>query len=234
VERGPSPVRTDRLGVTFPFRVFSGREVTGTLGSPSPVRSWRSPNDRPIQCSHHDPGPGARLPGRSSPGVRPSCTVLPVVSAHGLSTEGTSPGVPRPFSARGGESPRPAHAGTSRLPGRLPTVPGRRLRCRSQVFSTSQRPCSSPRRPAVFRRVTLVGFCPTGGSSSHEAPTARRRRRTFLALFPSVAHAPILGGGTHGRARRRPRMRDRDPFRAFKVFVLVKIDPRHRPRLDVR
>jgi hypothetical protein len=60
----------------------------------------------PLRCSSCRPCLRKRLPRRSSPGFRSSCTVLPEVPAHGLSTEGTSPGVRCPYSARGGGSPR--------------------------------------------------------------------------------------------------------------------------------
>lgn len=114
---------------------------------------------------------------------------------------GTSLGVLRPFSARGEESPRPPFGGTLVAQG-CRQIPLRRLRCRSQVLSTSQRRSSSPRPPTIFRQVALLGFCPTGACSSHEAPTTRRRRRTFLAFLPRVDRAPILGGSARGRAGR--------------------------------
>jgi len=78
-------------------------------------------------------------------------------------------------------------------------VPTHRLRCRSQVFSTSQRPSSSLHRPAVFRQVALLGFCPSGvfhprspGSSSQPACPPD--------VHPSGWPSPILGEGASGRA----------------------------------
>jgi hypothetical protein len=49
---------------------------------------------------------------------------------------------------------------------------------------------SSPRLPAIFRQVALLGFRPTGVCSFHEAPTAHRHRRTLLTFFPRVAQLP--------------------------------------------
>jgi hypothetical protein len=69
-------------------------------------------------------------------------------------------------------------------------VPPRRLRCRSQVFPTSQRPSSSLRRPAVFRQVALLGFRPSGACSARAAPTARRRRHALLTFLPDGWPSP--------------------------------------------
>lgn len=91
---------------------------------------------------------------------------------------------------------------------------------------------SSLRRPAIFRQVALLGFRPSRDSSSHEAPTTRRRRSTLLAFLPQTAQAPVLGGDIHGRARRYLGSR-RGPFVAFRVFVLVRIDLRHQVTINV-
>jgi len=84
-----------------------------------------------------------RLHRRSSRGVQPSFTVFPESPRLGsLDTEAPLMGFLSPSAHMGEESPRPR-----RLPGSAPRfcrgmcrrVPPRRLRCRSQVFSTSQR-----------------------------------------------------------------------------------------------
>lgn len=164
-------------------------KVLGDIGFPAPGSTLALARAPPIRCSFLRARPETRLSGQSSRGVRPSLTVFPAVSTTGLSTDGTSLGVRCPYSALGGESPRPA-------PFREPVpwcprirrrVPPRRLRCRSQVFSTSQRPSSSPRRPAIFRQVALVGFRPSGGCSSRTASTARRRRPALLTFLPRLA-----------------------------------------------
>jgi hypothetical protein len=145
-----------------------------------------------------------RLSGQSSPGVRVPFTVLPDVSATGLSTGGTSPGVPVPYNARGGESPRPRRSpgGPPRFdPGVRRRVPPRRLRCRSQVFSTSQRllplsaapPFSDGWRSwgSPFRGLILARS--PGDSSSPAYP---------LDVAPAGCASPVLGGGIRGRDRR--------------------------------
>lgn len=91
-------------------------------------------------------------------------------------------------------------------------VPPCRLRCRSQVFPTSQRLFSSPQRPAIFRQVTLLGFCLSGSYSFHEAPDAHRRRCALLTLLPWIALSPFLGGDILGRISRMPRMLRLDAF----------------------
>jgi hypothetical protein len=187
VRHRPSP---NRRGVVVPFRVFSVHGVARTLGSSLPVRPQRSPNARPFRYSFHDPGPRTRLLGRSSLGVRPSYTVCPAVSAGDLSIDGTSPGVSCPFNAQGGESPRPAGAGTARLPGRLLTDPIPSASVSLAGFRNLSATSSSLRRPTIFRRVAFLGFLPTGVRSSHEAPTTRRRRHPFLAFLPRAARVP--------------------------------------------
>jgi len=111
------------------------------LGCPLPVRSRRS-RVQPIRCSFLRPYPRILLHGRSSPGVRPSYTVCPAISALDLSAGGTSPGVFLPLQrSRRRESTSRSRSGP-RAPwwcqGVRRRVPTRRLRCRSQVFSTSQ------------------------------------------------------------------------------------------------
>lgn len=120
---------------------MSGNEVADVLGYPLPARSLRSLNARPSRYSSHCPGLGKRLPRLSSHEVRLSFTAFPEVSAREPMVASTSPGVLRPYSAQGEGSPRPAS-----FPAGIPVsramrrrVPSRRLRCRSQVFATSQR-----------------------------------------------------------------------------------------------
>lgn len=103
----------------------------------------------------------------------------PFVSARDLSVAGTSPGVLRPFSALGRESPRPAVArrvatscpvATRRLADehlQLPRgcwqVPCCQLRCRSQVFPTSQQLLPLSAVLPCFRQMALLGFMPFRG-----------------------------------------------------------------------
>jgi hypothetical protein len=199
-----SPTRPNRRGVTVPFRVLPGSEVAGPLGCPLPVRPQRSQNARPFRYFFLHPHPRTRLLGRSSHGVRPSFTVYLEASAPGLSTEGTSLGVPSPLQ----RSRRRESTSQAGFPARAPwwcqgvrqRVPPRQLRCRSQVFPTSQRRCSSPRRPAIFRRVTFVGFCPSGiflpRSPDDSSPPAYP-----LDVPPiELRLIPVLGGDARGHS----------------------------------
>jgi hypothetical protein len=47
-------------------------------------------------------------------------------------------------------------------------------------------------RPAIFRRVALLGLSSSGFSSPHLVPTARRRRHALLTFFLPVGHVPLL------------------------------------------
>jgi hypothetical protein len=137
-------------------------------------------------------------------GFGPPSRYVPKVPASHLSIRGTSPGGSIPFSARRGESPRPR-----RLPGSVPRFPGfrrrvppRRLRCRSQVFPTSQRllplsavpPFSDGWRSwgSLFRGLILTRSS-SGSSpliSPHDVP-------------PAGLEPPILGRGIRRRDGRR-------------------------------
>lgn len=181
-----------------------------------------------IRYSFLRPCPGTRLPERSSRGVQPSFMVCPEVPAHRLSTGGTSHGVPTSLQRirwRESTSGRSSCDSRSSFPGVTGVVrrwvPTHQLRCRSQVFPTSQRPSSSPRRSAIFRRMALLGFSLQGFVPHAEASPARRRRPTLMTLFPRIARAPVLGGGTRGRAGRCLGCSATAPFVVFRVFVLA-------------
>jgi len=141
-----------------------------------------------------------------------------------------------PFNARGRESPRP-----DQLPGRASPVgpgirrrvPTRRLRCRSQAFPAPQRPCSSLRRPAIFRRVAFLGFRTPGIYSNHKAPTTRRRRRALLTLLPSDWPIPRPRRGSPRAHLPVPRSVRPMPLFAFRAFVFVEVDLRHQVTINV-
>jgi len=61
---------------------------------------------------------------------------------------------------------------------------------------------SSLRRPAIFRQVALLGFCPPGVRSSRADPMARRHRRAFLTFLLPVALPSVLGEGTSRHSNR--------------------------------
>jgi hypothetical protein len=146
------------------------------------------------------PCPRTRLLERSSRGVRSSFTAFPEISVQDLSVEDDSHGICCPFSAY-----RQRESTSFRLTGRPPErdpkassslhqqVPICRLRCRSQVFSTSQRPCSSHCHPAIFRQVALLGLHPPGIFSSHEASDNSSLPDYPLDVAPSGRAAPVLG-----------------------------------------
>ncbi len=83
--------------------------------------------------------------------------------------------------------------------GVCPRVPPRRLRCRSQVFPTSQRPSSSPHRPTIFRWVAFMGFALQGVVPSTKPRRLVAVRPTLLTLLPRADRSPFLGGDTRRR-----------------------------------
>jgi len=201
----PSPTRSNRLGVTVPYRVLPGSEVAGLLGYPLPVRSQHSQNARPFRYSFLHPRPRTRLLGRSSHGVRPSFTVYLEASATGLSTDGTSLGVPSPLqrSRRRESTSRPG------CPARAPWL------CQG----VRQR---NPTPPAT---VPLTGF-PNLSAAFFLSPPSRhfqtggvrgvsRFRELFLPRSPDgssppacplgvppieLALIPVLGGDARGHS----------------------------------
>lgn len=123
--------------------------------------------------------------------------------------------------------PPVARSSSPVLPGIRRQVPPCRLRCRSQVFPTSQRSCSSLHPPAIFRQVAFLGFHPSGVCSLHEAPDARRRRIALLTFLPWIALSPFLGGDVHGRIGHCLGYSGAMPFVVFRAFVFVEIGLRH-------
>jgi hypothetical protein len=163
------------------------------MGCLLPVRPWHPLSARSFRYSLHRPCSRKRLRERSSPGVRPSYTVCPKVPARGLSVYGHlswGSNAPTALWEKGVHGSPVARSSAPVLPGLCWRVPPRRLRCRSQVFSTSQRPCSSLRRPAIFRQVALLGLRPPGVCSCHAAPTTRRRRHALLTFLPLAGLPP--------------------------------------------
>jgi hypothetical protein len=127
----------------------------------------------------------------------------------------------------GGESPR-----LVRLRSKLPGCPGfcrrfphRRLRYRSQAFSTSQRLAPLSTFLPIFRQITLLGFLPSGVCSSFVAPTARRCRHAFLPFLPLVALALFLGRATKGVGSRSLGWPTTPIFSGFKALVHERVDP---------
>jgi len=83
--------------------------------------------------------------------------------------------------------------------GICPRVPPRRLRCRSQVFPTSQRPSSSLHRPTIFRWVAFLRFALQGIVPLTKPRRLLVVRPTLLTLLPRADLSPFLGGDTRRR-----------------------------------
>jgi len=108
-----------------------------------------------------------------------------------------------------------------------PQVPPRRLRCRSQVFPTSQRPSSSLHRPTIFRWVASVRFALQGFVPSTKPRRLVVARPTLLTLFPRADRSPFLGGDTRRRGGSYLGAFIRRLLFVYRVFVLVKVDRTH-------
>lgn len=145
-------------------------------------------------------------------------------------------GVLRPFSAhrRRESTSRPFPSGSSRAPaaresdGIAPTIPKPSATVSLAGFLNPSATCSSLHRPAIFRRVALLGLRPPGIHSPHEAPPTRHRRRALLAFLPRLARSCRRSHPPWAR-RPLPRILGTAPLLAFRAFVLVRIDP-HRCR----
>jgi len=107
----------------------------------------------------------------------------------------------RPFNARGGESSRPTGcpADPPVLPGSYQRVPPRRLRCRSQVFSTSQRLLPLPTVPPFSGGWRSWGS-PYRGLFLPRSPDDSSPPACPLDVAPSSCASPFLGGVLVGAA----------------------------------
>jgi hypothetical protein len=170
-----------------------------------------------------------RLLGQSSPGVRSSYTVFPK----------SPPPVSRPeapllgFHAPTTHQEKRVHVRLSPAPrfcrGVRPRVPPRRLRCRSQVFSTSQRPSSSLHRPTIFRWVASMGFALQGFVPLTKPRRLVVVRPTLLTLLPRADLSPFLGGDTRRRGGSYLGAFIRRLLFVYRVFVLVTVDRTRHP-----
>jgi hypothetical protein len=163
------------------------------------VAKSRGPSGIPARC----PCPRMRLLERSSPGVQPSFTVTTRHPRPRL-TGSCSPGVSLPFSASSIGDPRlrrlPASAPRLLfrvgIPPALPILPA--TVSPSGFFNLSAT-FSLHCRPTIFRRVTLLGFCPSGVFPFTQLRTAPRRRLALLTLLP-WSIASVLSGSFLGHA----------------------------------
>ena len=151
---------------------------------------------------------------------------------RGPSTNGTSLRVPCPFSARGRESPR-----SSRLPGGTPSCPGAADGSHAASFGVARRfsqPLSdfflSP--PSChFQTGGALGVSPFRGFCLPRSPDGSSPPAYPLGLPPADCAGPRPRRGHPRAGSPVPRMHRRGPFMAFRVFVLVRIGPRHQVTL---
>jgi len=118
------------------------------------------------------------------------------------------------------------------VPGGAPASPTSPATVPLAGFPNLTAACSSPRRPAIFRRVAFVGFGPSGNCSFHEAPTTRRRRTALLTLLPSDWPCPRPRRGHPWALQPVPRSFRLEPLVAYRAFFLVEIDLGHRAMIS--
>jgi hypothetical protein len=204
-----SPRRLSHRGVAGPFRVFSGEEVAGLSGYLLPVRCRHSPSAPPFRSSCLHPCPGTRLPGRSSHGVQLSFTASRMLHPRPLGRRHLSWGFVPLQRSREEESTSVRFPGSaaSALP-RFST--GRSHPAGYGVALRFSQPLGDlvplPTVPPCFRRVALLGLCPSGVRSCFAAPATRRRRRPLLTFLPSARPCPHPRWGPPWARRTLPRM----------------------------
>jgi len=173
-----------------------------------------------------------RLLERSSPEVQPSFTVTTQYPRPRI-TGSNSLGVSFPYSASSIGDPRPFRfpvpaphpfqplrafrAGIPPAAPKLPaTVPPTGF---FNLSVTSSLHC----RPTIFRRVTLLGFRPSGVFPLTQPRTAPRRRIALLTLL-RWSNASVLSGSSLGHV---PLLRSQriTSFVVFRAFVRVIIGP---------
>jgi hypothetical protein len=200
------------------------------LPAPGPALVLASPS--PFRFSFIHPHPRTRLLGQSSHGVRCSFTAYPRVSVPGLSAKDTSLGVRRPFSARGGESPRPPgfpvrlprcyRGGPPAGPTLPPTVPLSGFLNLSAAFFLSPPSCH-------FQASGARGILPFRGLLLSRRPDGSSPPACPHDVLPTgSAVPPFLGGDFPWAHRTLPRMSRPVSLRVFRAFVRGEIDLRHR------
>lgn len=233
-----SPLRLNRRGVTVPYRVLPGSEVAGLLGSPPPVRPWRSQKRPALPVFLHPPAPKDATPW----------TILSWVSAllHGMSRSLR----PRPLG-RGHlswGSFAPTALGVERV--HVPTGYPARL--------PGSYPRGSPTGPTPPATVPLTGFPNLSAAfflsppSYHFQAGGARGVTPFRGLFllcspgdsspPACPHDVPPAGCANPRPRRGhprahrllPRMSQPMPLIVFRAFVRKEIDLRQRYGLEFR
>jgi hypothetical protein len=192
VERHRRRCRSDRHEVTVPYRVFPASEVDGELGSRLPVRPWHSQTPEPSGISSSDRAQrcdslGIPLLG-FSPSTRCCPTSPPPVSRQMAPLLGFR--APSTLEEERVHVPNPVARWAPRFcRGVGRRFPGRRLRCRSQVFPTSQRLLPLPALPPFSDGWRSWGS-PFRGLILSRSPSDFRRWHTLLTFLPRVAQPP--------------------------------------------
>jgi hypothetical protein len=215
--------------------VLSGNGVAGFLGYPLPVRTRRSLNARPFRYSSRCPGPGKRLPGLSSHGVRPSFTVFPDVSARGLSTGAPLLG----FVAPTAHQEEGVH-----VPAGYPT--GRPGSCRECVGRSHPADYGAARRfsqplSGFFFPPPSCHFQASGAPGVQPYRGLLLSRRSGSSSRPACPHDVHPAGCADPHPRRGhlpaslplPRIFRQGPFIVFRASIRVRIDPHRRAMVSV-
>lgn len=162
---------------------------------------------------------------------------MSTTSAADLSINGTSHGVSVPYSVLGRRSPRPSDRSRLGAPGGCPEI---RRRLPAASYGATHRfsqphsgNCSSLNRPAIFRRVTLLGF-----SFQGFIPPTQPRRLIIAGMPPSRSSCE---SGLSPPRREPSRAQETidlgfsplPPLAAFGAFVRVGIDPRRQAMFSV-
>jgi hypothetical protein len=198
-----SPIRLNRREVIVPFRVLSRSAVADLLVLRSRFGLGARKAPDPSGLPHTARGQGRDSLDDPLLGFNPPARYFPTASPRSFDPRHLSWGFSPLQRSRWRESTiHPVARWHPWLPRGCRRFPCRQLRCRSQVFPTSQRLLPLPAVLPCFRQVALLGFCPSGVLASHEAPTTRRRRHTLLAFLPPTGQAPVLGGDIRGRTGR--------------------------------
>jgi hypothetical protein len=110
-----------------------------------------------------------------------------------------------------------------RCPGFRRQLPRCRLRCRSQVFPTSQRLPSSLRPPAIFRQVAFLGFCPSGVCFLSRRPGGSSPPACPHDVSPAGCASPSPRQGSQQARQPLPRMKRLSSFFVFRASVRGRI-----------
>lgn len=147
---------------------------------------------------------------------------FPDFSASGLSASGTSPGVPCPFNAQGGGNPRPATVARFGFRRQLPCC---RLRCRSQVFSTSQRLLLPSAVLPFSGRWRSWGSALQGFQFLPRSPDGSSPPACPPDVAPAGCASPVPRRGNQQARQPIPRICGSPSFTVFRAFVREGIGP---------